>query len=108
MAAMIPLLVGKVRLSSLTTEDQKPVSHAQGVNPGLHCPQAYTRSDQGARLTDRLSRVPGSFNTSPFCGPDCSLVSNSAAFSYYLGPLSAETVLELNYLSMKELAGGWT
>lgn len=34
MAAMIPLLVGKVGLSSLTTEDQKPVSRAQGVNLG--------------------------------------------------------------------------
>lgn len=108
MAAVIPLLVGKVRLSSLTTEDQKPVSRAQGVNPGSHCPQAYTRSDQGARLTDKISRVPGSFNTSPFCGPDCTLVSNSAAFSHYLGPLSAENVLELNYLGIKEPAGGWT
>lgn len=48
MATMIPLLAGKVKLSSLAAEDQESVPKSSDVLSGMDCPQTYMRAEQQA------------------------------------------------------------
>lgn len=111
MAAMIPLLAGKVRLSSLTADDQEPVPQAQRCSPGLDCPQAYTREEQLTCPTCVKSGGFQAFSTPVHSLELVSLIAftKSGSFSLYLGPAFSEIVLGLSYLGILGLSvRGWT